>query len=352
MAYIICWLDVLNCILLAVVDQREIRACLLLHVAFGLSLPSGGISFQEHSIPDLAGSLSAGLICKKIHYPIVNRIFLLGLTYGMDKICEMLMEAGFPRNFNDSIYVSPSKTFRVNFLFPSYLILAVALGRSFVVRTMLNKGASPNRSWLGLTPLLLAPCRIHPKASVAIVKALLAAGADPHHSIGQRSLRHLEKMAATGCGTETDISAAVPISKAQIARIYPLDIAATAENCDLVIALLQGLASGGNPTESVRSCGLCLLTQSDLDITIRLVKAGADVEQRDAEGNTPLHWAAKRGKTDIIAVLLHAGADIDAVNHRGWYSLKRGVGRMNLFFLIGQPYMKHPKGATVKLFNS
>lgn len=69
----------------------------------------------------------------------------------------------------------------------------------------------------------------------------------------------------------------------------------------------------------IASSRLCLLVQSDVDITIRLLKGGADVGQEDSAGNTALHFAARAGKTDVVAVLFHAGADIDATNSRGWY---------------------------------
>lgn len=297
----------LNCVLLAIVDQREERACLLLHVAFGLPLPQT-IDPRGMKIPDMVGSLSAGLLRKKGHQPVINRIFLLALEHGMERLCCLLIEAGVPRSFDDPIFISTVP------MLPSYLILAVALGRSTVVRLMLSRGAHVERKWLGLTPLLLAPCGgHHPKASVVIGRALMAAGADPGVSISQGSLRRLEKM-ATLMRVEVDNEARL-FSHEQVTQIFPLDVAAACGNCDLVIVLLNGMITRPSLIER---CRLCLLVQNDLDITIRLLKAGADVGQRDAAGNTPLHMAARCGQTDLLAVLIHAGADIDATNLRGW----------------------------------
>ena len=44
---------------------------------------------------------------------------------------------------------------------------------------------------------------------------------------------------------------------------------------------------------------------------------GADVNQRDHEGNTALHNAATRGDNDMINYLVSKGADVKAVNRAG-----------------------------------
>jgi hypothetical protein len=43
----------------------------------------------------------------------------------------------------------------------------------------------------------------------------------------------------------------------------------------------------------------------------------ADVNQRDANGMTPLHHAASRGDNDMILYLVSKGADVKAVSRRG-----------------------------------
>lgn len=51
-------------------------------------------------------------------------------------------------------------------------------------------------------------------------------------------------------------------------------------------------------------------------LTTALLKAGADVNSRDKNGNTPLHWVAKSRpwRPDLAVALLEAGAHIDAIN--------------------------------------
>lgn len=89
----------------------------------------------------------------------------------------------------------------------------------------------------------------------------------------------------------------------------------------------------------VKECRWCLLLQSDLDITVRLIKAGAKVDQRDSRGNTPLILAAKQGLTDLVAILIHADAFIDSVNRLGRTALHEaaeGGHRGTIEYLIGE----------------
>jgi len=47
--------------------------------------------------------------------------------------------------------------------------------------------------------------------------------------------------------------------------------------------------------------------------------SGADgfLEERDMEGETPLHRAIRHGFRDMVALLLDRGADVSAQNHIG-----------------------------------
>ncbi|MCC6906563.1 MAG: ankyrin repeat domain-containing protein [Phycisphaerales bacterium] len=50
------------------------------------------------------------------------------------------------------------------------------------------------------------------------------------------------------------------------------------------------------------------------DVIQRLIDAGADVQAVDSKRQTALHWAAWRGDVDSIQLLLAAGADLEAIS--------------------------------------
>ncbi|MFA5072309.1 MAG: ankyrin repeat domain-containing protein [Nitrospirota bacterium] len=59
----------------------------------------------------------------------------------------------------------------------------------------------------------------------------------------------------------------------------------------------------------------------DLKDVESALASGQDVNQRDAEGNTPLIIAAKHGDVEIIRILVKKGADIKAKNKDGYDAL-------------------------------
>lgn len=57
------------------------------------------------------------------------------------------------------------------------------------------------------------------------------------------------------------------------------------------------------------------------DAVVALVKAGADVNSRNGDGATPLIVAAFFGRSEVVRALLELGARVDAVNDEGENSL-------------------------------
>lgn len=49
---------------------------------------------------------------------------------------------------------------------------------------------------------------------------------------------------------------------------------------------------------------------------LRLIEAGRDINARDIEGNTPLHFAANNGNSELVGILLFHEAIIDSVNRK------------------------------------
>jgi len=54
-----------------------------------------------------------------------------------------------------------------------------------------------------------------------------------------------------------------------------------------------------------------------LEICRLLIDAGADVTCRDADGNTPVHWAARAGHGDVLGLLLLKSCPLDVPNDEG-----------------------------------
>ncbi|MBU9766950.1 ankyrin repeat domain-containing protein [Mycobacterium sp. TNTM28] len=57
----------------------------------------------------------------------------------------------------------------------------------------------------------------------------------------------------------------------------------------------------------------------------RLLAEGADVNAADAQGFTPLLFAAASDSVDVVRLLLDAGADIEAANDKGETPLYKAV---------------------------
>ena len=60
-----------------------------------------------------------------------------------------------------------------------------------------------------------------------------------------------------------------------------------------------------------------------------LIKANANTEAKDMDGNTPLHVAAKNNRPDVIKGLLDAGAEKNAQNHYGYTPLHFVASRVS-----------------------
>jgi CubicO group peptidase (beta-lactamase class C family) len=85
----------------------------------------------------------------------------------------------------------------------------------------------------------------------------------------------------------------------------------------LVLTLLAPLPVPGqqNPAPSV-SLHMAAL-QGNIEAVQRHIRAGSELNERDAWGSTPLIIAAAFGKTDVARALIEAGADLDIANNDG-----------------------------------
>lgn len=60
--------------------------------------------------------------------------------------------------------------------------------------------------------------------------------------------------------------------------------------------------------------------KGDLDKLVELIAEGADVNAKDEDGYTPVHWAACNNHTDCLVELIEAKADVNAQNKDGGWT--------------------------------
>jgi ankyrin repeat protein len=66
---------------------------------------------------------------------------------------------------------------------------------------------------------------------------------------------------------------------------------------------------------------MSLSWKGDVERVSFLLKVGAEVEARDAEGTAALHWAGRKGHASIVRLLLDKGADVKARDWHAWTPL-------------------------------
>jgi ankyrin repeat protein len=228
------------------------------------------------------------------------------------------------------------------------LMAAAYYGHKSVVKTLLEAGANPNLlsddDGLGMemTALMLTAGSFFAHNRQSIAKLLLANGADVNQQgLGGKTAIVYAALAGSGyreC-VETLIAAGADLDLRDDRGHTVLTMVAAAENYQMLNLLIQagastaGLesiqliqaASGGN-LDRVRSL-LSGKVNLDLDrgaaigkaaaaghteIVELLIRAGANVNLSDRAGFTPISSAAYAGHGDIVRLLVDAGADIQA----------------------------------------
>jgi ankyrin repeat protein len=237
----------------------------------------------------------------------------------------------------------------------SALVFAVVNGHFDVAMYLLGKGADPNlAAENGVTPLYATlNCQWAPQAQypqpraylqqqashLKMLEALLDKGADPN-------LRLKKKVWYSGYTQDNsgvDEAGATPFWRAAYANDVEAMRLLLARGADPNIPTMAGRRQGGGanstlPPLPVGGPGMTPLHAATgagylqnyagnghrihpagwmRGVRYLVEELGADVNARDNEGNTPVHYAASRGDNEMILYLVSKGADVKAVNRSG-----------------------------------
>ncbi|KAK7736026.1 hypothetical protein SLS63_003546 [Diaporthe eres] len=238
------------------------------------------------------------------------------------------------------------------------LLEAVAGGHEPVVRQLTDTGARVDAAdMLGDTPLILATRQ----NSVAMVRILLEAGADPNVCDWRRGQTPLSLASEKGRDDIVDLLLhhCAAVSLADDEGTVPLAHALKGGH-DGIAQTLAVREAGQDPrkAEQILSTMMVQLEEhdpyQDLDQGAALLKASqegrqdivqdilaknahVDIDVRDKEGNTPLSHSAGEGDIGIATLLLDRGADVNAVDAMQWTPLmaaaERGLEEMGVLLL-------------------
>ncbi len=178
------------------------------------------------------------------------------------------------------------------------------------------------------TPLMLA-ARLNKNPDVTVTLIKLGANVNFKNKTGQTPLGQ-----AAGWNTAEVVAALIKAgaevnAKGSTFDATPLMAAATINPKErgVIFVLLKAGADVNIPDEDGQTPLMSEVGRHDLDMEVinALIKAGADVKAKDKNGRTPLiHWAMGGNfKPEAVTALVKAGADINAKDNDGQTALIR-----------------------------
>jgi hypothetical protein len=314
---------------------------------------------QNGAIQVLKKKLASLSLLKKTNLKgMVNELFLRALDKGFDDLVNLLIDSGFPENFNYSIYGDPKSR-----RFPSYLLLAIGLGRLKVLQKMLEiqPHVQMNRGWFnGIRPLMMAQMTKKVSGqSLFMTQLLLSHGAEPNRSISYSTylkgitFKQLKIAKNRIKRKKIKRERKVPRGRKEIyrnSRLYALDFACSREKYESVHLILSTnitktkakSKTTSNTTSKSNDWLLkdefCLLQLDNFEVAADILQRAPElIKQRDPRGNTPLHYAAKHGRTDLISLYLRYTSNVDVLNWLHWTPLHEsafGPHRATVQYLI------------------
>jgi ankyrin repeat protein len=230
------------------------------------------------------------------------------------------------------------------------LLLAAINGHYDIAASLLTRGADPKRaSAAGATPLYAvinkewAPSSRTPQPTyhlqqkttyLQLMELLLKAGADPNARL-ERSLWYTTY---NRDNLRVDFAGATPFWRAAYATDVPAMRLLLAHGADPRIATKRRPRAGAQPDSTLNDVAAApILAASGIGygrgyaandhrhapdawlpaVKLLVEELGADVNARDADGFTPLHYAAARGDNELILYLVSKGANVTAVARSG-----------------------------------
>lgn len=192
------------------------------------------------------------------------------------------------------------------------LVVAVAHGASdAILELLLQHGADPSEpASRGLAPLHRAVQRAGNGADCrAAVRLLIDAGADPlaPDEDGLAPLHWAARVASAELFEQ--------VLEAAASRGVPPSVLDQAVRSEHGAAKIEALLKRGAAPDGVHALALAC-GASTPDVALRLIDAGASVDQADVAGASPLHHAVAAGHESLVRALLERGAALDTKTRR------------------------------------
>ena len=195
--------------------------------------------------------------------------------------------------------------------------LSVSLGLALVVALSTPAAAADRR---------LADAAA--KADVAVVRQLLAAGADVNAADAEGTTPlHWAVWADDEATVEALLRARATATTANVFRVTPLAIAAERGNPNIVRRLIEAGAKPVDVDPSGQTLLVAAIKSGNVDTVRQLIDAGAQVNAAEPQlGHTALMWAARMNSGAVTKLLIERRATIEARTRVGTKPASRPPG--------------------------
>ena len=208
------------------------------------------------------------------------------------------------------------------------LFLAVQSGHNDCLQKLLHAGANVNaKTDNGFTPLMQAILAGHAKC----VDTLIAAGADLNTVVSLKKcdddVMKVKEAAMITVSSYLGSNGVITDLKQNIENKFkhpdpeeptftPVALAVLADVCECVPSLVEAGAHVNVHSEAMSPL-VCAAEKGQTQLVNYLIRAGADVNQKDYKGMTALYSAARNRNIECIKILVKAGAEVNLTDREG-----------------------------------